>query len=238
MNTLIRVFVKTLKCGKSKCRTASRRISITRACSSQVNIAYRIYPHDSKPETAASAPIFVLHGLFGSKRNWNGLAQMIASSTDRIVVTMDARNHGDSGHSEVMNYPVMRDDLLGVMDRLKPERVSSLIVVDSAPKLSPGVESLVKYTQKMKELTLPSGVPFLQGRREVAKELRPIVRTEGELSFLLTNLTETKDGSLAWRVNLDAVLANLDDLGNFPEFTSPCNITTHFIGGSLSRHLE
>ena len=35
---------------------------------------------------------------------------------------MDARNHGNSDHSPSMDYLVMHEDLLGVMDTLKVER--------------------------------------------------------------------------------------------------------------------
>jgi esterase len=38
------------------------------------------------------------------------------------VVALDARNHGDSDHHPVMDYLTMRDDLLGVMDKLKVEK--------------------------------------------------------------------------------------------------------------------
>ena len=41
---------------------------------------------------------------------------------DFQVVTLDARNHGESEHNPMMDYLTMRDDLLGVMDILKVER--------------------------------------------------------------------------------------------------------------------
>ena len=37
-------------------------------------------------------------------------------------MTLDARNHGESDHSPSMDYLVMHEDLLGVMDKLKVER--------------------------------------------------------------------------------------------------------------------
>ena len=38
------------------------------------------------------------------------------------VVTVDARNHGESPHTESMTYYNMRDDLLRVMDHLNIEK--------------------------------------------------------------------------------------------------------------------
>ena len=37
-------------------------------------------------------------------------------------MTLDARNHGDSDHSPSMDYLIMHEDLIGVMDTLKVER--------------------------------------------------------------------------------------------------------------------
>lgn len=251
----IRLFhVKAVKClgvFRGFCTLASRH---------NVRISHAVYPERSKLDSATTTPIFITHGLFGCKKNWHSLAKLIASSTNRMVVTLDARNHGDSEHTPVMNYLLMRDDLLGVMDRLKverpillghsmggktamacalshPERLSSLIVVDVAPQPSPGVETLKMYAQKMKEVKIPIGVSFLEARRQIMKQLQPFVKSMGELTFLMTNLRENNN-SISWQVNLDAVIANIEDIGNFPQFDTTCNVKTIFIGGSLSRHLD
>lgn len=38
------------------------------------------------------------------------------------VVTLDARNHGESGHDTKINYLLMRDDLLRMMDAMGVEK--------------------------------------------------------------------------------------------------------------------
>ena len=50
------------------------------------------------------SPIIVLHGLFGSKENLNILAKPLAQSD--TVINVDLRNHGNSFHSDTMNYPL------------------------------------------------------------------------------------------------------------------------------------
>ena len=54
-------------------------------------------------------PLLILHGLFGSSRNWQSLARRYAEHFD--VVCIDLRNHGQSFHAEAMNYPVMAEDV-------------------------------------------------------------------------------------------------------------------------------
>uniref|UniRef100_Q8NFV4-5 Isoform 5 of sn-1-specific diacylglycerol lipase ABHD11 n=1 Tax=Homo sapiens TaxID=9606 RepID=Q8NFV4-5 len=61
-------------------------------------------------EAALPAVVF-LHGLFGSKTNFNSIAKILAQQTGRRVLTVDARNHGDSPHSPDMSYEIMSQDL-------------------------------------------------------------------------------------------------------------------------------
>lgn len=50
-----------------------------------VNIAYTIYPEGNLVKNQPT-PVFVLHGLFGSKSNWRSLAKRIALETKRQVI--------------------------------------------------------------------------------------------------------------------------------------------------------
>ena len=98
----------------------------------------------------------VLHGLFGSGKNWGSFAGSLKE--DFQVWTLDARNHGDSPHADSMSYQQMAEDVVRFFDENElenvillghsmggktamqvalrfPERVSCLIVVDIAPSL-------------------------------------------------------------------------------------------------------
>ena len=57
-------------------------------------------------------PLLIIHGLFGSSRNWQGLAKQFARHFD--VITLDLRNHGDSFHADSMDYPVMAADVIAL----------------------------------------------------------------------------------------------------------------------------
>ena len=49
--------------------------------------------------------LIILHGLFGSARNWSTVARRLATS--HRVIALDLRNHGDSSWAETMTYAEM-----------------------------------------------------------------------------------------------------------------------------------
>uniref|UniRef100_A0A8D1YWP4 sn-1-specific diacylglycerol lipase ABHD11 n=2 Tax=Sus scrofa TaxID=9823 RepID=A0A8D1YWP4_PIG len=66
----------------------------------------------------ARPPLVFLHGLFGSKANFSSIAKALAQQTGRRVLTVDARNHGDSPHSPDMSYEAMSQDLQDLLPQL------------------------------------------------------------------------------------------------------------------------
>ena len=52
----------------------------------------------------------VLHGLFGSGKNWRSFAGSLEQNFQ--VWTLDARNHGDSPHADSMSYQEMAEDVV------------------------------------------------------------------------------------------------------------------------------
>ncbi|MCU7837060.1 MAG: alpha/beta fold hydrolase [gamma proteobacterium symbiont of Taylorina sp.] len=98
--------------------------------------------------------ILILHGLFGSHRNWHPIAKKL--SEKHRVYALDLRNHGQSPHTERMDYPLMAQDVIdfialyslscvniiahsmGGKSALwlalkRPELIEKLIIVDIAP---------------------------------------------------------------------------------------------------------
>lgn len=248
--------------GKVKYMFIRREFSFTKS-KCKLNIAYSTYPEGSKLNVTTKAPIFVLHGVFGSRSNWHTLAKRIAADTHRQVVTLDARNHGDSDHDPFMDYLTMCDDLLGVMDDLgverslllghsmggktvmtcalsKPERVEGLIVVDTAPKDSPGTAIIQQYAESMLKVTIPSDdIPPSEAKQLVGEQLQPFIKDIGIRQFLLTNLVLSSNGMYQWRCNLKAIFDNFGHLRSFPQLKKPCtDIKTVFIGGSKSQHID
>ena len=69
-------------------------------------------------------PVVLLHGLFGKQDNLGLLKQ--ALQLQRPVITVDLRNHGLSEWHAEMNYQVMSDDILHLLDQLNQANVHLL----------------------------------------------------------------------------------------------------------------
>ncbi|MEM7564610.1 MAG: alpha/beta fold hydrolase [Pseudomonadota bacterium] len=100
------------------------------------------------------SPLVILHGLFGSGKNWQSLARKFSASYQ--VICVDLRNHGQSFHVDSMNYDLMACDVIDLLNELNigpcclmghsmggkvamtvalkaPALLSKLVVVDIAP---------------------------------------------------------------------------------------------------------
>ena len=76
------------------------------------------------PAESGRLPLIVLHGLFGSLDNLGGIIRRLE---DRWQIhALDQRNHGQSPHTDTMDYPTMAADVLAYMDNQGLERVCVL----------------------------------------------------------------------------------------------------------------
>lgn len=204
--------------------------------------------------TGAGPPLVVLHGLFGSKRNWAGINRVLAAR--HRVVAADLRNHGESPWDPRHDYPAMADDVALLIERVvggpadvlghsmggkaamtlalaRPELVDRLVVVDIAPVASTGTP--IEYVRAMQ------GVPLagLTRRSDVADALAGAVADPAVRNFLALNATTAGDG-LAWAINLDAIERGFTAILGFPEpppgrpFLGP----TLFLSGERSSYVR
>ncbi|XP_015908725.1 sn-1-specific diacylglycerol lipase ABHD11 [Parasteatoda tepidariorum] len=60
-------------------------------------------------------PVIFMHGMLCSKETWVEIPQAVADSTGRRVYVYDARNHGDSGHTDQSGFDLNVQDLLEFM---------------------------------------------------------------------------------------------------------------------------
>nr|XP_014427363.1 protein ABHD11 isoform X4 [Pelodiscus sinensis] len=67
---------------------------------------------------ALQPPLVFLHGLLGSKGNFRAIARALVQRSGRKVLTVDARNHGESPHSPVMSYEAMSLDVQRLLRQL------------------------------------------------------------------------------------------------------------------------
>ena len=97
----------------------SSRSQVTKL--SSVALAFDDY---NSKTTSSASPILLSHGMLGSRSNWTSIAKQIHKSTGRRVVAADARNHGDSPHTDQMCYASMAKDLERLISELQLGPVS------------------------------------------------------------------------------------------------------------------
>ncbi|VDK73883.1 unnamed protein product [Dibothriocephalus latus] len=213
-------------------------------------------------------PIIILHGLLGNKRNWRSFANDLIRNNFGQIFCVDLRNHGDSPHSQDFNYLTMADDLVRfIHDRQlsnvslighsmggkvamvtalrEPSLVNRLVVVDIAPIFSANVSGIDKCISLMKEVNLKTR--FAQANGDVSVLRLKLMREWAEenlapslLSFILSNLRD-RDGKPIWKVNVNAVAENLDEIMGFPytlDDTISYNGPSRFIAGQRSSHIK
>jgi len=198
-------------------------------------------------------PLVILHGLFGSSKNWQSLARQFAEHFS--VYTVDLRNHGLSFHDPEMNYMVMAEDLRRLLQHLNinacriighsmggkvamfaalnfPGLFSKLLVADIAP---------VNYSHDHNRLLEPIMAVRLDkitNRVDVDNALKPVIADPMLRGFLLQNLVKEESG-WHWKVNWQAIDQHMSELTGFPlaESSSSIDIPTLFIRGENSNYI-
>ena len=201
-------------------------------------------------------PLLVLHGLFGSLSNWGAHCKKFADSF--AVYGVDLRNHGESPHSDELNYQVMADDVRELMQHLKidqcymighsmggkvamqlalshPELIRKLIVVDIAPAAYTNkADGHARILEGMAALQLDQ----LRNRNDAETQLQAFIEDEATRKFILTNLTRSAEQGFSWRLNLDAIQKNYARLREKLEGDTPFTKPVLFVKGALSNYIH
>ncbi len=213
-----------------------------------VDLAFDVFGEEHAPA------LIVIHGFFASARNWRTFAKYLAKEYRVFVV--DMRNHGASPQAQVMNYPLMTDDLLQFIQQQKLDRPHilghsmggkiamwlALNYVDKLGKLIIADISPTQYShcfnhtiQALKSLPLHE----LSNRKQADTFLAGAIKEPDYRQFLLQNLLLI-DGHYQWRVNLDFFLQNAPYIVGFPETTHAQFYAgeTLFLGGEHSDYIH
>lgn len=197
----------------------------------------------------ANRPLVIVHGLFGSGRNWGVIAKRL--SDERPVVTVDMRNHAGSFWADSHDYPAMADDLTEVIGKLggkadvlghsmggkaamvlaltRPDLVGRLIVADVAP---------IPYTHtQMSNLDAMASVDLskVETRRDADNQLKDSVPDFVTRSFLLQSL-DVKEKR--WRLNIDVLRRDMDKVIGFPDLDAHFDGPTMFLSGGNSHYVK
>ena len=205
-------------------------------------------------EFGSGTPIVILHGLFGSGRNWRSIAQHLAER--HRVLAFDLRNHGASPWADGMSYHEMVEDLrtsfrarrlqhaalLGhsmggkvamLMALLHPGEVDRLVVVDIAPAANP--PNLLAYIHAMRAIDLRG----VRRRGEADLHLAKAVPDPAERAFLLQNLI-IGENAAHWRLNLEAIERGFSQIVGFPDLPAGTVYPgpALFVAGARSNYIQ
>jgi esterase len=203
--------------------------------------------------TGSGPPLLVLHGLFGSGKNWHSQMRRLAANFE--VFCIDLRNHGQSFHADEMNYSLMAEDVARLMNRLgldgcrilghsmggkvamtlaiqQPALLSRMIVADIAP---------VAYHHDYDDLIEPIRALELdsfESRTQIDHALRPHIPEDQLRAFLLQNLVRS-ESVWRWRVNWPVIQREMDSLTGFEPLKSDwvVDLSTLFIRGANSDYV-
>lgn len=201
--------------------------------------------------TATSEPpLVIVHGLFGSARNWGVIARRL--SQDRLVIAVDQRNHGDSHWDPAHSYADMAADLAHVIAEHGGQAdvlghsmggkaamqlaltdgtcVRRLTVADIAP-VAYG-HSQNHLVRAMKELDL-SGLDL---RSEADRRLSATVADPGVRAFLLQSL-DLKSDPPRWKLNLDVLQDEMDGITGWPDTPGVFDGPALFVAGAQSDYI-
>ena len=217
------------------------------------------------PSGAAEGPLLILHGLFGSHRNWATIAKSLSEQLGRLVIAADLRNHGQSvqmcdGRPEgaPMTWPLMAADIRGLVEEIQRpvtiighslggqvamQALSSgvpaerFISVDIAPVPYPFVGSAqAKYIDAMLEID-GAALPH----RDAIERFRQSLPGTDELivQFLFTNYADGKGHQPGFLIPLETLKSGMTTLGTTFSQCLSNRITapTVFIRGGRSDYI-
>lgn len=194
-------------------------------------------------------PLLIVHGLFGSGRNWGVIARRLSERWQ--VLTPDMRNHGDSPRSNTHGYPEMAADLSELIAAhggrahvvghsmggkaamalalTRPDQVASLLVADIAPVSY--THSQMPFIEAMRAVDLSR----VEKRSDAVAQLAERVEDKSLQSFFTQSL-DLKERR--WKLNLDALAAEMPKILSFPALEGQYDGPVLFLSGGQSDYVR
>lgn len=193
-------------------------------------------------------PLLIVHGLFGSARNWGVIAKRLSDS--REVIAVDLRNHGESPWHDSHTYADLADDLAEVMATLPgpvdlvghsmggkaammlalthPKHLNRLVIADIAPVAY--THTQLHFIEKMRAVDLER----VTRRSEAAQQLADLGVEPALQSFFTQSLDVANQ---KWKLNLDALEANMPEIMTFPDIEAQWDGPALFLSGADSDYV-
>lgn len=199
-------------------------------------------------------PVIILHGLFGLSDNWVTLGRRLGIHFE--VIIPDLRNHGQSPHDPVFNYPAMAGDIKELMKDLglseimllghslggkiamtvallDPASVKKLVVVDIPVNLKPPDREHKQLIDAM----LSVDFTMTRSRSDVNKQLSEKIPSLKLRQFLLKNVYWRDQEHLDWRLNLSIINQNLQKIFKGVELPGEYAGPVLFVKGGRSDYI-
>jgi pimeloyl-ACP methyl ester carboxylesterase len=208
--------------------------------------------HHSAGDENHHPTLLIAHGLFGSGRNWGVIARRLADT--RNVVTVDMRNHGESPWNGVHDYPALAADLAEVIDHIgapvdllghsmggkaamqlaltQGALIRRLVVADIAP-VAYGHDQ-TRHIDAMRALDLTG----LTTRGEADRRLAQHIEDPSLRAFFLQSLDLKSEHGPRWRLNLNALEAEMPKIVGWPGTTGQFGHPTLFLTGASSHYVR
>lgn len=208
--------------------------------------------HHPAETPSGKPPLLIVHGLYGSARNWGVIARRLADTRD--VVSVDQRNHGESPRFDVHDYPSMAADLAEVIRSLgdqadvlghsmggkaamqlaltQGDLVRRLVVADIAPVAYDHDQT--RHIDAMRALDL-TGVTT---RGEADRRLAGTVPDAGLRAFFLQSLDLKAEGGPRWRLNLDVLEREMPKIVGWPGTEGKFDRAVLFLTGADSHYVK
>lgn len=205
---------------------------------------------------------FLLHGIYGSGRNWKTFATQLAQALPGLeIVLVDLRNHGASqGAPPPHTIAACGQDLqvlaehLGRSPRIvcghsfggkvalayaarNPTSLEQVIILDSPAGRGRPEEPTA--TEAGKVLTVMKRMPLpIASRAEAGRAMEQAGVAKGVAQWMATNLRAEPTGGYVWHFDLDALEAMLRDYWEFDGYplleSSDRPFTVDFVRAALS----
>ncbi|KAG1714260.1 Protein ABHD11 [Nymphon striatum] len=144
--------------------------------------------HYKNISLSGHSSVVILHGLLGSKSNWNSLSKLINERTGLKVYALDHRNHGESPHTKEMNYDLLANDIELF---LRNNNINKVKLVGHSLGGRAAIKYAFQFPEKVEDLVVVD-VSHVK-RRATLSEIPDILRALSELDLTRTkNLPEAR----------------------------------------------
>jgi pimeloyl-ACP methyl ester carboxylesterase len=198
-------------------------------------------------------PVIILHGLFGMLDNLQSIAKKLETE-GFMSFLIDQRDHGRSKHTSAFNYQLLADDLSHFMEdnwihetmlighsmggktclkylSQNPSAITKCIIIDI------GIKKYESGHQQVFDALFSVPINKIESRDEVEIILMEQLKNWGTVQFLMKNLSRKKSGGFEWKMNLNLIYKEYENILDEVTFSEVCETEICFIRGADSNYI-